>query len=62
MPLIFFYGFYCNTVILFTAAIFKDVSEDVILSYDLNNFFTTLYMGPNYYQWFLLFLENLKIS
>ena len=47
---------------LFTAAIFKDVPEDLILSYDLNIFFTTSYMGPNYYYWFLLFVENLKIS
>ena len=44
-----FYGFYCNTAILFTAAVFKDVSEDLILSYDLNIFFTTLYMGRYYH-------------
>ena len=45
-----FYGFYCNAAILFTAATFKDVSEDMILSYDLNIFFTILYMGPSYYR------------
>ena len=33
-----FYGFYCTAAILFTAAIFKGVSEDMILSYDLNIF------------------------
>ena len=44
---------------IFGTAIFQDVSEDLIFSYDLISlfpsisiFFTVLYMGPNYYHWF----------
>ena len=47
-----------QTYQIFITAIFQDVSENPILSYDLialfpsiKIFFTALYVGPNYYHW-----------
>ena len=52
----------------FQNSYFQDISESVILSYNLillflliQIFFTALYMEPTYTHWFLHLLRNLEI-